>query len=525
MADFELLGTGTRNVAQTNPLWRADDIQGTVHVFATTTARDAIPAATWRTGEVCIIAADDSKWKWNGSAWVTYTGFAGGGGMGFRYTFSTLTTDADHGNGTVALSSASYATAGTFTIYPDLLEYGGTDVTAWLDSFDDYAGAIKGVLRLQSLSDPTKWVEYTITAWTTATGYRKLTGAYKDGPGGLTTTAGDTFVSFDFATSITGGTSITVSAAGAVTRAALTGDVTASADSNVTTIANAAVTNAKLASNAVTDAKVDPAAAIQCTKTDGNFGSGVVQTTGSFQTTGFIGVGAGTRAALGDVRASSAFSIWFHSPSASTDGVVIAVDDSTHRVSIGPSNVAGIGSYIYLNASTLELRVGTNATSTIDVAKAVLNINNSRWSFAPGVSGAAFMQENNDSAGITCQKLVVRAQSSAGLTSIGGDIDFVPGSGPSRGGKGRLVSGSTSVGSGSARLSWDDTGMSFFTAATLAQAARVGQLTDSSGGSAGSTVAAAGAAYSQTGENDFRATVAAKINALELLIHNVGLSA
>lgn len=53
---------------------------------------------------------------------------------------------------------------------------------------------------------------------------------------------------------------------GVIVRAALTGDVTASQGSNATTIANGAVSNAKLAASAVTDTKVDAAAGIAFTK-------------------------------------------------------------------------------------------------------------------------------------------------------------------------------------------------------------------------------------------------------------------
>jgi hypothetical protein len=158
-----------------------------------------------------LIVPQNGWWwakKTNTNTWqvVVVTGSAAssggtGGGMGFRFTYSATTTDADPGAGTLRLSSASYATAGSFSLYVDLAEYGGTDVTAWLDSLDDYSGSIKGIVRLSSQSDPTKWVEYTMTAWTTASGYRKLTVVYKDGPGGLTTTAGDTFFAFDYATS------------------------------------------------------------------------------------------------------------------------------------------------------------------------------------------------------------------------------------------------------------------------------------------------------------------------------------
>ena len=55
-----------------------------------------------------------------------------------------------------------------------------------------------------------------------------------------------------------------------------------------------------------------------------------------------------------------------------------------------------------------------------------------------------------------------------------------------------------------------------FSGATAdAQKARVGALTDSSGGKAAATIAAAGAAYDQAAENSFRASIVAKINALE----------
>jgi hypothetical protein len=219
------------------------------------------------------------------------SGGSGGGGMGFRFTYTVPTLDADPGAGNLRISAASYATAGTFTLYIDLAEYGGTDVTSWIDKLDDYAGAIKGVMRLQSLSDPTKWVEYTLTAWTTASGYRKLTAVYKDGPGGLLTAAGDTFVSFDYATSIVGGTSVTVSAAGAVARAALTGDVTAPADSNATTIAAGAVTTTKILDANVTDAKL----ATSYIKADGTRAFTGNQSAGGFKHTNLANGATGTQ--------------------------------------------------------------------------------------------------------------------------------------------------------------------------------------------------------------------------------------
>lgn len=132
-------------------------------------------------------------------------GGSGGGGMGFAFTYSTSTADADPGTATFRANDAALASA--TSLYVDLTEFGGTDVTAWLDSLDDYGGgAINGIVRLSSQSDPTKWIEYAMTAWTAATGYRKLTVAYKAGPGGLLTTAGDTFFAFDYAGASTAGT-------------------------------------------------------------------------------------------------------------------------------------------------------------------------------------------------------------------------------------------------------------------------------------------------------------------------------
>ena len=251
--DVTIIAPGSIQGDDTKPFARAKSILNGAGVMSTTN-RDLIHADVKLGGYLIYNTTTSQLEWWNGSAWVA-VGTGSGGGMGFRFTYSTTTTDADPTAGTfrgnnVTLSSVTQ-------LYVDIAEYGGTDVTAWLDSFDDYAGSIKGVIRLSSQSDPTKWIEYTMTAWTTATGYRKLTVAYKDGPGGLLTTAGDTFFAFDYASAgFTGGTSVTVSAAGAVARAALTGDVTASADSNATTIANNAVTTVKINAAAVTGPKL-----------------------------------------------------------------------------------------------------------------------------------------------------------------------------------------------------------------------------------------------------------------------------
>ncbi len=170
------------------------------------------------------------------------------GGDGFRLTYSATTTDADPGAGVFRANNATWASV--TNLYVDLLEFGATDITTWLDSLDDSVGSIKGRLRLASISDPTKWVVFNLTGWTTATGYRKLTVVYVAGPGGILTTAGDTFLSFD----------------------------------------------AMGMGQAIVNADVDPAAAIAGTKISPNFGSQNILTTGKIQvgptpaSTGYIGI-------------------------------------------------------------------------------------------------------------------------------------------------------------------------------------------------------------------------------------------
>lgn len=134
----------------------------------------------------------------NGVATLMTTGSGGGagGGMSFPFTYSTTTTDADPGAGTFR---GNNATLGNSTqLFFDDLESGGTTVSSWFATFDDAVSSGKGTVRLQSKSDPTKYLEFPITAYTSATGYSKITvTAPARGPGGILTTAGDTQVIFD----------------------------------------------------------------------------------------------------------------------------------------------------------------------------------------------------------------------------------------------------------------------------------------------------------------------------------------
>jgi hypothetical protein len=78
------------------------------------------------------------------------------------------------------------------------------------------------------------------------------------------------------------------------------------------------------------------------------------------------------------------------------------------------------------------------------------------------------------------------------------------------------------------KISANVTGLAFYANTPVAQAARVGQLTDSSAGTPGTTLSAIGGTTYSTDAPTLRnwiASVAAKLNAIETAIHNIGLTA
>ncbi len=94
--------------------------------------------------------------------------------MTLPYDFSTTTSDSDPGNGNLRLNNAD-VTAAT-QAFIDLQDSNGQSRTALIDSFDDLGQAsVKGWLNLVLKGNPSVYALYRVTAWTTATGYRKLT--------------------------------------------------------------------------------------------------------------------------------------------------------------------------------------------------------------------------------------------------------------------------------------------------------------------------------------------------------------
>lgn len=75
-----------------------------------------------------------------------------------------------------------------------------------------------------------------------------------------------------------------------------------------------------------------------------------------------------------------------------------------------------------------------------------------------------------------------------------------------------------------ARFQHNGDQVGFYNTTPIARQTRAGQLTDSTGGAVNATLSAQGTTYSQAGINQAIASLAAKINALETVLHNLGLT-
>jgi hypothetical protein len=95
------------------------------------------------------------------------------GAIAIRYTFDTTTTDSDPGAGKLRLSNATEYLA--VTARCDLADIAGADVTALLALIGDQVSTTKGYLRLQHTTDPTKWLEATVSAIASPSGYKNIT--------------------------------------------------------------------------------------------------------------------------------------------------------------------------------------------------------------------------------------------------------------------------------------------------------------------------------------------------------------
>lgn len=92
---------------------------------------------------------------------------------GATWTFSTTITDADPGAGALRFNNASPASVGQ--IFFDNLSRSGADLTAWLDSLDNYAlSADRGVLVIQTADQLGLMIARVTGSVIDGTGYRKV---------------------------------------------------------------------------------------------------------------------------------------------------------------------------------------------------------------------------------------------------------------------------------------------------------------------------------------------------------------
>ena len=115
---------------------------------------------------------------------TTIADFLPAGGDSAQFTYSTTTTDSDPGSGYIRFNNATLSSA---TIaYVDDEEINGTDVSAWVQSFDDVSGNAtnRGRIRLTKSNTLDTWAVWKISgAVTDASGYTKLALTYIDGAG------------------------------------------------------------------------------------------------------------------------------------------------------------------------------------------------------------------------------------------------------------------------------------------------------------------------------------------------------
>ena len=131
-----------------------------------------------------------------GNVLTTIANFLPAGGDSAMFQYSTTTADADPGNGFFRLNNATISSA--TEMYIDDLEFNGTDVSAWVQSWDDVTGndTNRGRIRISKANTLDTWMVFKVTgAITDATGYSKITLSYID-TAGTFTNEDKVFISF-----------------------------------------------------------------------------------------------------------------------------------------------------------------------------------------------------------------------------------------------------------------------------------------------------------------------------------------
>jgi len=117
---------------------------------------------------------------------TTVADFLPAGGDSAQFTYSTTVTVADPGSGFIRFNNTTISSA---TIaYIDDAEANGTDVVAWVQSFDDVTGNAtnRGRIRVSKANTLDTWHVFKVNAAITdASGYTKIPLTYIDGAGSL----------------------------------------------------------------------------------------------------------------------------------------------------------------------------------------------------------------------------------------------------------------------------------------------------------------------------------------------------
>jgi hypothetical protein len=117
---------------------------------------------------------------------TTVADFLPKGGDSALFQYSTTTTDSDPGGGYLRFNHATISSA--TILYVDDLDYNTTDVSAWVQSFDDVSGNAtnRGRIRVSKAGALDVWHSLKVSAAVTdASGYTKITFVYIDGAGTL----------------------------------------------------------------------------------------------------------------------------------------------------------------------------------------------------------------------------------------------------------------------------------------------------------------------------------------------------
>ena len=115
---------------------------------------------------------------------TTVADFLPAGGDSAMFQYSTTTADADPGAGKFRLNNATISSA--TEMYIDDLEFNGTDVSAWVQSWDDVTGndTNRGRIRISKANTLDTWMVFKVTgAITDASGYSKISLVYIDSAG------------------------------------------------------------------------------------------------------------------------------------------------------------------------------------------------------------------------------------------------------------------------------------------------------------------------------------------------------